>query len=225
MLSLKCDSKIQAVSSSTSIDLYEASSGKLLCHVGNILEDAPERIIAGYGDEHAQYPEVTGADVLSYIYHNLNTPDTYVALLDNLAGRSQLEKEESIILGKWEITYHGGELTGGFTSGMFRYDPDEGNTFAKGSFTITNKSTEEEGFLPMIYRVGEDTIIELVDTSTGDTYDCVDLLSYGKCLNGSYLDPGETKEGEIFFQVPADVDTANLSFAVSLGNQVVYYPY
>ncbi len=219
------DSKIQAVSSSTSIDLYEASSGKLLCHVGNILEDAPERIIAGYGDEHAQYPEVTGADVLSYIYHNLNTPDTYVALLDNLAGRSQLEKEESIILGKWEITYHGGELTGGFTSGMFRYDPDEGSTFAKGSFTITNKSTEEEGFLPMIYRVGEDTIIELVDTSTGDTYDCVDLLSYGKCLNGSYLDPGETKEGEIFFQVPADVDTANLSFAVSLGNQVVYYPY
>ena len=73
--------------------------------------------------------------------------------------------------------------------------------------------------------MGEDTIIELVDVSTGDTYECVDLLSYGKCLNGTYLEPGESKEGEIFFQVPEDVDTANLSFAVSLGRQMVYYPY
>ena len=219
------DSKIQEVYSSTSIDLYEASTGNLLRHVGNIQENAPERIFTSYDDETAQYPEVTKADVLSYIYHNINTPDLYVAMLDNIAGKSQLEKEESIIMGKWEITYHGGELSGGFVHGMFQYDPEDGNKFAKGNFTITNKSTEEEGFLPMIYTVGEDTIIELVDVSTGDTYECVDLLSYGKCLNGTYLEPGESKEGEIFFQVPEDVDTANLSFAVSLGRQMVYYPY
>lgn len=219
------ETKIQEVRSSTSIDLFEAATGNLLCHVGNILENAPSRIFTSYDDESAQFPEVTGADVLSYIYHNIGTPDLYVALLDNLTGKSQLEKEESVIVGDWEITYHSGELTDGFTHGIYAYEPGDGNVFAKGYFTITNKSTENAGFLPMIYTIGEDTVIELVDNSTGEVYECVDLLSYGKCLNGSYLDPGESEDGELFFQIPDGIDAANLSFAVSLGNQVVYYPF
>lgn len=219
------ETKVQEVHSSTSVDLYDASTGTRLRHVGNILEDAPDRIFTSYDDDSARFPEVTGEDVLSYIYHNINTPDMYVTLLDNIAGKSQLEKEEPVILGDWEIIYHAGELKEGFVHGIFSYEPGEGKIFAKGDFTITNKSMKTEGFLPTIYTIGEDTIVQLVDTSTGEMYDCVELLSYGKCLNSSYLDPGETEDGELYFQVPSDIDTGDLAIAVSLGNRVVYYPF
>lgn len=217
--------EIQEVYSSTSMDLYEASTGNLLRHIGNLMESPADTIFTSYDDTDAQYPQITAADVLSYIYHHVNEPDTYVAMLDHASGNSQLAKEESIILGNWEITYHSSELVGGFTHGMFQYDPKDGCKFAKSFFTITNRGTEEDGFLPMIYNPNEDVVVELVNVNTDTVYECVDLMSYGKCLNGSYLDPGETKDGELYFQVPESESTAELAYKVTLGRQEVYYPF
>ena len=51
-------------------------------------------------------------------------------------------------------------------------------------------------------------------------------MTYGKCLNGTSLEVGESKEGELFFEVPSDVVDSGepLFIAVSLGDQIVYYP-
>ena len=163
---------------------------------------------------------------LHYIYHHINEPDAYATLLDHTSGKSMLEKDEEIILGNWSIVYHSGQVIKEFDEGMYRYTADEGYQFARCSFTITNKGTENDGFMPMLYRVGEDPIIQLVNTNGDEEYDCVDLITNGKCLVGTYLDPGESKEGELYFQIPEDMvsQTANLSLKVSLGKQEVCYP-
>lgn len=220
------DTKIQQIYSSTSIDLYEGSTGKLLSHIGNVMETAPEQIFADYSEEGVRFPEVTSADSLYYIYQNLNNREAYVTLLDNLSGRSELERGEGIILGNWEITFHSADAVKQFDEGMYRYDADEGCHFVRGNFTICNKGTEEDGFMPMVYYIGEDPIVELAATGTDEAYPCVDLITNSKCLNGTYLEPGETKDGQLFFQIPDDLAgrLGELRIKVSLGNRAVYYP-
>ncbi len=219
------DTNVQQIVSSTSVDLYEASTRTLIRHIGNVMELPPESIMTNR-DQTVEYPDPTSADVLHYIYHHINEPDAYATLLDHTSGKSMLEKDEEIILGNWSIVYHSGQVIKEFDEGMYRYTADEGYQFARCSFTITNKGTENDGFMPMLYRVGEDPIIQLVNTNGDEEYDCVDLITNGKCLVGTYLDPGESKEGELYFQIPEDMvsQTANLSLKVSLGKQEVCYP-
>lgn len=219
--------KIQEVYSSTSIDLYDAKTGALLRHIGNITESPSSRIFKDLSDEAAQYPELVSADILSYIYHNINTPETYIALLDNTAGLgSELQRDESIILGNWEITYHSSQIVKEFDEGMFRYTANDGCQFVRGEFTITNKGTENDTFLPMIYTVSEDPIAQVTDSKRENFYDCVNAVTNSKCLNSTSLEAGESKDGEIIFEVPDEValGTEPLYIAVSLGKQIFYYP-
>ena len=80
--------------------------------------------------------------------------------------------------------------------------------------------------MPMMYYVDQDPIVQVADSAKANLYDCVDLMTYGKCLNGTSLEVGESKEGELFFEVPSDVVDSGepLFIAVSLGDQIVYYP-
>lgn len=220
------DTGVQQVVSSTSVDLYEASTGNFLHHIGNVMETPPDQIFTS-SDTKAMYPEVASADALHYIYQNMNQPSQIVALLDNLSGKSKLEIGEEIVLGNWSITYNSGVIVKEFDEGMYRYTADDGMQFARCYVSLTNKGFENDGFMPMVYQVGEDPVVSMVHANGEDSYECVDLLTYGKCLVGTYLDPGETKEGELFFQIPEDVaaQPGDLQVKVSLGNQAVYYPF
>ena len=52
------ESKIQQVSSSTSVDLYESGTGTLLRHLGNVMEHPSSSIFEDLSEESAEYPEL-----------------------------------------------------------------------------------------------------------------------------------------------------------------------
>lgn len=218
-------SRIQEVYSSTSIDLYEASTGAFLRHLGNIMETPSSSIFKDLSEDAAEYPELTTADILSYIYHHVNEPDTYAYLMDNTAGKSELQAGESITLGNWEITYHSGQITKTFDSGMFRYTADDGMQFVRGEFTIANCGAEKDTFLPTVYYADEDPIVRISDENREAYYDSVNALNDSRCLSSTSLEPGESKDGELLFQIPNEKAQGSepLYVVVSLGNRSVYY--
>ena len=220
------ETKIQQVYATTAIDLYDAKTGTLLRHLGDITEMPPSTIFKDLSEESAQYPDITSADVLTYIYHNVNTPDSYTSLLDNTVGLgSELSKDESVILGNWEITYHSSQTVKEFDEGMFRYTAKDGCQFIRGEFTIKNVGTENDTFLPMVYYVDKDPIVQITDANRENFYNCVDAMSASRCLNGTSLEPGESKDGELIFEVADEAIQGEgpLYAAVSLGNKIVYY--
>ncbi len=221
------DTKIQQVNSRTKVDLYDAKTGAFLRHIGTVIEAAPDTVYASYGDAFLQYPVPVSSDLLAYLYHNVNNPDAYTSLVDHTPENgSVLEIGTPVIFANWEITYHSAKVIKDFTSGMYIYSPHDGQQFVHGTFTITNKGLEKDSFMPMMYYVDQDPIVQVADSSKANLYDCVDLMTYGKCLNGTSLEVGESKEGELFFEVPSDVVDSGepLFIAVSLGDQIVYYP-
>lgn len=220
------ETAIQEMESSTFVDLYEAGTGTLLRRIGNILEMAPESIIVGDDEEGARYPEIAGADVLNYIYHHINEPEAYISLMDHLSGKTEIAIDEPVTLAGWEITYHSAEIVKQFEDSMYVYSPNDGCRFVKGKFTITNKGMEKDTFLPMVYTIAEDPFVQVTDEAHENFYDCVSVMSYSKCLNNTTLEPGESKDGELFFEIPEEVaqGEAPLYIAVSVGNRMVYYP-
>ena len=221
------DTKIQQVNSRTKVDLYDAKTGAFLRHIGTVIEAAPDTVYASYGDAFLQYPVPVSSDLLAYLYHNVNNPDAYTSLVDHTPENgSVLEIGTPVIFANWEITYHSAKVIKDFTSGMYIYSPHDGQQFVHGTFTITNKGLEKDSFMPMMYYVDQDPIVQVADSAKANLYDCVDLMTYGKCLNGTSLEVGESKEGELFFEVPSDVVDSGepLFIAVSLGDQIVYYP-
>ena len=220
------ETEIQQIDSSTSVDLYEAGTGTFLRHLGNVLETPPESIYTSYDDNAARYAEMTGADVLTFMYHNINDPEAYSSLVDHLAGKSECAIGEPVNLAGWEITYHSAEILKEFESGMYIYTASDGCQFVRGSFTIANKGMEADTFLPMVYYIGEDPIVQVTDEAHEEFYDCVNAITYNKCLNNSSLEPGESKDGELLFEIPDEMAQSGeaLYIAVSLGNRKAYYP-
>lgn len=220
------ETKIQEVYSNTSIDLYDAKTGVQLRHLGVITEEPADRIFEDLTLEAFEFPKVTTADILTYIYHNVNNPDAFISLLDNTAGLgSELQPGESVILGSWEITYQSKKIVESFDDGMFQFTASDGRRFLMADFTITNRGTEKETFLPMIYQIGKDPVVQVADAAKENYYDCVDALGYGKCLNGTSLEPGESEEGQLIFEVPTELAEGEgaIYIVVSLGNKNVSY--
>ncbi len=219
------DTKIQEVFSSTSVDLYEAGTGRFLRHLGNLLEEAPSTIYTRWDDDAPRFPEETAADVLSYLYHNVNEPDKFAYLLDNASGKSELARDESITLGNFEVTYRSCQIQKEFDQGMFRYTADDGCQFVLGEFTVKNIGAQADSFMPMIYNTQEDVMVWITDSSTEETYECFSSVGVSGCVNGSTLEPGESKDGRLIFQLPDEVlqSTDSLYVVVSLGRQSVSY--
>lgn len=219
------ETKIQEVYSITSIDLYEAKTGTFLRHLGDVAEDPDSRLFRNLSEEAAEYPAMTGADVLSFIYHHVNEPDAYAYLMDHTSGKSELEAGEAICMGNWEITYHSASVVKEFDSGMFRFTADEGFQFVKGEFTIKNVGAETDTFLPTVYYIDEDPIVRITDANRENYYDSVNAMSDSRCLSSTSLEPGESKDGEIIFQVPDEVALGDepLYVEVSLKNRSVCY--
>ncbi len=220
------DTRIQEVTARTSIDLYEAGSGTYLKHLGTVQESPSSTIFKDTTEEGAQYPETTSADILSYIYHNVNQPDMYVTLLDNTVGiDSELKGGESVILGNWEITYQSAQIAASFDEGMFRYTAGDGNVFIRAEMTITNRGTKKDTFLPMVYDSSKDPIVQIFHPQSDSRYDCVDAVTDSRCLNDTSLEPGESESGEVIFEVPEEVAQGEepVRLMVSLGRQNVLY--
>lgn len=220
------DTGIGMVYSNTSVDLYEASTGNFLRHLGTVTEMPPERIFASYDDENSRYQEITGADILYYIYRNLNDPMSYVSLVDDTAGRGDLAKDESVVVGDWEVAYHGAEIVPGYEKGMYRYDADEGCLLVRCSFTITNRGFGSSTFMSHYTSDPRATIVQLMDRDTEEAYTNMDVLTDSDCLTNKSLEPGESAQGQLIYQIPeaAADKRESLALAVGSGIQLVYYP-
>ena len=219
------ETKIQAVYSSTSLDLYDAATGDFLRHIGKIIENPSTRIIKDLGEESAQYPELTRADVLSYIYHNINDPDSYLVLLDNSSDLEPLQPGGSGLLGVWEITMNSVEVIKSFESGMFSYSASDGCQFVRGHFSVTNRGFQNDSFLAgdLHLTSGYAMFAGVTDESGENYYPAVDAMTYSDCLNGKSFEPGETKEGVVLFEVPdSAIGGPNPLYMVfNIGNQML----
>lgn len=82
---------IQWVFSKTPVDLYEAKTGRFLGRIGVLLEAPPDSmdIWADEEKEYICYPELVSADVLSYVYHNINEPEKYADLMYSIPKRDE----------------------------------------------------------------------------------------------------------------------------------------
>ena len=217
----------QQVNSLTSVDLYDAATGAFLRHLGNVKETPPDTVYASYGDILLKYPVPVSADVLTYMYHHINEPDAYVSMVDNTpVNGSVVEPNTPVIFSNWEITFHSSKVVKEFESSRYVYSANDGKQFVIADMTITNRGLESDTFLPMIYYIGQDPIAQVTDSSKQTLYDCVDVITYSPCLNGTTLDAGESKDGELVFESPDTLAQSGeqLYLAVSLGSQMVYYP-
>ncbi len=220
--------KIQAVYSSSSLDLYDAATGAFLRHVGNVMENPSNTIFKDIGSESCQYPELVPADVLSYIYHNINEPDTYRTLLDNTSNMEEpLLAGGTGLIGPWEITLNSFEIVKSFEDGIFSYSASDGCQFLRGRFTVSNRGYKTETFLSANLHLSADNALfaGVLDGSGENYYPAVDAMTYSDCLNGKSLEPGETKEGVILFEVGDEAlgGTEPLYISFELGYQMLLY--
>ena len=221
------DTGIQEVWSSTSVDLYEAGTGNYLRHLGNLMEEASSSIVSSYGEEALEYPELTSSDILYYIYTNVNNPDAYVSLVDQTEGRVEFEREEPVILGSWEVTYHSSQISASFENSLRKYDASDGCQFVRASFTIRNVGLQRESFLGISILDSSSSIrVGLVDGTFENYFEPMELFAFTGGLNNSSLEPGDTKDGELIFEVPDDVLSSpdGLYIVIMKGYQMAVYP-
>ncbi len=206
--------------STTSIDLYEAKTGAFLKNLGYLPEENfADKNAGSYGSP--AYPDLINADILYFIYHNANTPEEYASMLVNRYGKEEFKMEEPVTLGGWEITCHSCEIVDSFIDGMYIYEPDAGYQFARLRLTVTNVSDKKNTFLPFMYYIGSDTLVQITDSSFENFYDTVNILNLDTCLADTSLESGESAEGELDIQLPKELveGTNSLFIVISLGEQ------
>lgn len=219
------------VHSTTSVDLYEAGTGRFLRHLGNVLEESAQDIFSSGNDSNLRYPEEVTADILYYIYSHVNEPDAYAALVDQVGDKMEFERDEDILIGQWEVTYHGYEVVDAFETSLSNYTADAGNQFVKADITITNRGIISDSFLSTTISIGsddwEDVQVYIVDFANEAYYDCINrnVTNFG-LFGGGQLEPGESKRGELVYQVPDEAvqGMESLYIAVSKGRQILICP-
>ena len=192
-----------------------------------MIEDPARGIVSNGINNEPRYPEEVKADILYYIYSHVNDPDAYAALVDHLEGRTAFERDETIMIGPWEITYHGSEIVDSYKTKLSQYTPDAGNQFIKAGFTVTNRGNKKDSLLSTGIDEWNEVFIYIIDYANSTYYDCVNLTTYDFDLFGrNMLEPGESQTGELIYQVPdgALQQMEALFMAVSKGRQIVICP-
>ena len=214
--------KVQAVYSSTSIDLYDAATGTYLRHAGNIMEEPSNTIFKELGKESSQYPELVKADILSYIYHNINDPDTYKTLLDNTSNIEEpLPAGSTGLIGPWEITLNSLEITDSFDDNLYTYSASQGCKIVRAFLTVSNRGFAKDSFLSGSLHLDSNGLIAgIIGESSDDYYPVTDAMTYSKCLNGKSVEAGESIEGELLFEVPSEI-AASSYISFDLGYQTL----
>lgn len=220
-------SDVREIHSTTSVDLYEAGTGRFLKHLGNVLEDSARNIFSSGSDNAPRYPEEVNADILYYIYSHVNDPEGYAFLVDQIGDKEEFEKEEAILIGPWEITYHGSEIVDSFETNLSKYTADEGNQFINVEVTLTNRGNQNDTFISASFDGWEDVALYMIDFANETYYDCInqEISNFGLFGKDS-MEPGESQTGELVFQVPdgAVQQMDALYIAISKGRQVLACP-
>lgn len=201
------DLDVEQVYSFTSVDLYEAESKMLLRHLGVVKESPSDGLLYQIGEEldPYEYPKLVSAETLTFIYQNINQPETFNPLLDHgVAGESQLSVGEAVWIDGWQFVMESYDVVPSFEAGNYRYDASEGNQLVRCYFHVTNNRDKQMTLLPMMYYIGQDLSVWI--RGDGDqTYESTRYLTYSDGLNGSQFEPGEAKSGYIIFDVPSSV--------------------
>lgn len=220
-------SDVREVHSTTSVDLYEAGTGRFLRHLGNVLEESATGIFSNGSDNAPRYPEETDADILYYIYSHVNDPEAYAFLVDHIGDREEFAREETLLIGPWEVTYHGSETVDAFETKLSSYTPDAGCRFVKAQFTLTNRGNQQDTFITSSFDAWEDVAIYMIDFGNETYYDCInqEISNFG-LFGRDTVQPGESQTGELIFQVPEGAlgQADALYMAVSKGRQVLICP-
>lgn len=219
-IDMKNASERQEAYSGTSIDLYNAETRSFLRHLGTITESS----LASAVDDTSEYSKLPQADRLYFMYQNINTPDAYASMITDY---QYFQAEEPVTIGGWEITYHDCEIVESFVEGNFIYTAsDEGCQIVRAQFTITNVDSKQRTFLPMVYSIAEDPIVRLTDSSHENYYEPSDGWILDSSLFSEDLNPGDSKDGEVFFQLPNEVaqGTEPVYIVISLGDQEIFCP-
>lgn len=222
-------SDIMEVYSTTSVDLYEAGTGRFLRHLGNLIENPARGIVDNGSGNKLRYPEEVTADILYYIYSHVNEPEAYAMLVDQIGDQIAFDRDEAVLLGKWEIVYHSSEIVDTFEDLVSTYVANEGNRFIKAECTITNRGNVAD----TLFSIGSDSWnnvnICLIDSESDAYYDNLNQDTMdSRILGKGRLEPGESQMGAVFFEVPDKVaqkkDTLCITLVYPEGRKVLLCP-
>ncbi len=219
------ESEFQEIYSYTSIDLYQAGTGVFLRHLGTMIEEAPSSIVTSYGDSSLQYPAPVEPGALAYIYRHVNEPEAYVALTDQLGEQEEFGMDEPVIVGNWELTLHSSEIVKTIDNGIFGSKAGEGCQYVKARISVANVGLREDTFLPMM-SMSPNLSIGVTDASLESFYEYAELIGMSGYLSSELLEPGESEEGDLAFEVPETLlqGDSPLYIVVICGYQIVVFP-
>ena len=143
----------------------------------------------------------------------------------------EFERDETILIGQWEITYHSSEIVDAFETSRSKYTADAGNQYVKAEITVTNRGIKSDSFFSASISIGsdswEETKVYIVDFAKDTYYDCINQnITYFELFGKKQLDPGESMTGELIFQAPEDSiqEEGALYVAISRGRQILICP-
>lgn len=183
-----------------------------------------ESSMASAVNDTSEYSKLPQADQLYFMYQNINTPDAYASMITDY---QYFQAEDPVFMGGWEITYHDCEIVESFEEGSFIYTAsEEGCQIVRARFTITNIGSKQNTFLPMVYTIAEDPLVQLTDSSHENYYEVADGLILKSNLVSETLNPGVSMDGELFFQLPDEVaqGTEQVYIVISLEDEEIFCP-
>lgn len=219
------ETKFQEIYSYTSIDLYQAGTGVFLRHLGTMIEEAPSTIFTGYGDSSLQYPAPVEPGALTYIYRHVNEPEAYAALTDQLGEQAEFAMDEPVIVGNWELTLHSSEIVKTLENGILGSTAGEGCQYVKVRLGVTNVGLRDDTFLPLMSQ-SPNLSIGVTDAGMESFYEYAELIGMSDYLSSELLEPGESEEGDLAFEVPETLlqGDSPLYIVVICGYQIAVFP-
>ena len=119
------------------------------------------------------------------------------------------------------------EVVKSFDDNFYTYSASDGCQIVRGHFNVTNRGFQKDSFLAGDLHLTSDYAMFacVMDESEEDYYPATDAMTYSECLNGKSLEVGETKEGEVLFEVPDEALSGGspLYLTFNLGNQMLKF--
>ena len=130
---------------------------------------------------------------------------------------------DTVMLGNWEITLVGCEITEGVQNGAYTvFKADEGNRYVVVTLTVKNTGTTSDRFLPS-FSMGDGVRAKLLYQGEYE-FSATNLLGHSDELHDKSLNPLSSVEGLIAFQIAEDAAVADeLVLTLSEGSESVKY--
>lgn len=131
---------------------------------------------------------------------------------------------DNVVLKDWEISVTDVQIIESISADYISFSPKEsGNKYAQVFVTVNNKGKQSDTFLPS-YAMGDDVHAKIL---YGDGYEFTStvLLGYNNDLHNSGINPLSSKTGEIIFEIPETVASAEDELVIQFvsGNDTVKF--